>query len=71
MIYPASLVPGKWRWLLALNPMAGMVEGFRAALFGTALDWQMLAISIASAALLLIYSAYFFRRAERTFADVI
>jgi lipopolysaccharide transport system permease protein len=71
VIYPASLVPAKWRWLLALNPMAGMVEGFRAALFGTTLDWQMLVISGAAAVLLLIYSAYFFRRAERTFADVI
>jgi lipopolysaccharide transport system permease protein len=71
VIYPASLVPEKWRWLLALNPMAGMVEGFRAAIFATALDWQMLVISTVAAALLLIYSAYFFRRAERTFADVI
>jgi lipopolysaccharide transport system permease protein len=71
VIYPASLVPAKWRWLLALNPMAGMVEGFRAALFGTALEWQMLAISTLAATLILIYSAYFFRRAERTFADVI
>ncbi len=71
VIYPASLVPAKWRWLLALNPMAGMVEGFRAAIFGTTLDWQMLVISTFAAVLLLIYSAYFFRRAERTFADVI
>jgi len=71
VIYPASLVPAKWRWLLALNPMAGMVEGFRAAVFGATLDWQMLVISSMAATLLLIYSAYFFRRAERTFADVI
>lgn len=71
VIYPASLVPAKWRWLLALNPMAGLVEGFRSALFGTALEWRMLAISTLAAALLLVYSAYFFRRAERTFADVI
>ena len=71
VIYPASLIPAKWRWLLALNPMAGMIEGFRAALFGTALEWQMLAISTLAATLLLVYSAYFFRRAERTFADVI
>jgi homopolymeric O-antigen transport system permease protein len=71
VIYPASLVPAKWRWLLALNPMAGLVEGFRAALFGTALEWQMLAISTLAATLILIYSAYFFRRAERMFADVI
>jgi lipopolysaccharide transport system permease protein len=71
VIYPASLVPAKWHWVLALNPMAGMVEGFRAAIFGMPLDWQMLAISTLAAVLLLIYSAYFFRRAERTFADVI
>jgi homopolymeric O-antigen transport system permease protein len=71
VIYPASLVPAKWHRVLALNPMAGMVEGFRAAIFGMPVDWQMLAISTLAAVLLLIYSAYFFRRAERTFADVI
>jgi lipopolysaccharide transport system permease protein len=71
VIYPASLVPQKWRWVLALNPMAGMVEGFRAALFGTPQNWQMLSISTFVSVLLLLYSSYFFRRAERTFADVI
>jgi lipopolysaccharide transport system permease protein len=71
VIYPASLVPQKWRWILALNPMAGMVEGFRAAMFGTPQNWQMLSISTFVSVLLLVYSSYFFRRAERTFADVI
>lgn len=71
VIYPASLVPQKWRWVLALNPMAGMVEGFRGAMFGTPQNWQMLSISTAVSALVLVYSSYFFRRAERTFADVI
>ena len=39
VIYPASLVPEKWRMLLYLNPMAGMIEGFRAAFLGSTLTW--------------------------------
>lgn len=71
VIYPASMIPSKWRWVLALNPMAGMIEGFRAAVFGTAQDWLVLSISTAVSTVLVIYAVYFFRSSERTFADVI
>jgi homopolymeric O-antigen transport system permease protein len=71
VIYPASLVPEKWRWVLALNPLTGIVEGFRSALFGRPFLWGSLAFSVVLTTALLIYSAYSFRRLEREFADLI
>ena len=41
IIYPASIVPAKWRWLLDFNPLTGMIEGFRSALFGRAFHWAI------------------------------
>lgn len=70
--YPASLVPAEYRTLYGLNPMAGVVEGFRWALLGTeAPDWGLLAASAAVVAVLLIGGLFYFRRTERTFADVV
>ncbi len=72
VLYPASLVPESLRWYYGLNPMAGVIEGFRWALLGkTAPDWSMMAVSLAMVALLLIGGVIFFRRVERTFADLI
>lgn len=72
VLYPASLVPESLRWYYGLNPMAGVIEGFRWALLGkTAPDWTMMAVSLAVVALLLIGGVIFFRRVERTFADLI
>jgi lipopolysaccharide transport system permease protein len=71
IIYPSSLVPERWRLLLALNPMTGIVEAYRACLFGMALDLTSLTISSVATLSLLLFSAYFFRRMERTFSDVI
>jgi lipopolysaccharide transport system permease protein len=71
VIYPASLVPEKWRWILGLNPITGIVEGFRSALFGRPFPWDFLAYSAAFAIVVLVYSAYSFRRLERLFADLI
>lgn len=70
VIYPLGMVPARWRSLLALNPMAGVIEGFRAALLGSGeMPWNTLAISTAVALLLLICSLFAFRRLERSFAD--
>ncbi len=70
--YPASLVPERWRPLLGLNPMAGVVEGFRWALLGTAqAPGSLLAVSLAVVLVLLVSGLYYFRRMERTFADVV
>ncbi len=71
IVYPASLVPDKWRWLLVLNPMTGIVEGYRAALFGSRLDWQALGVSALITLLVLVYSAFAFKRMERSFADIV
>ncbi|CAN5253832.1 MAG: ABC transporter permease [Pyrinomonadaceae bacterium] len=71
IIYPSSRVPEKWRLVYALNPVAGIVEGFRAALFGRHISWSILAISSAVTLLLLAYSAYSFRRMEKDFADLV
>jgi len=69
--YPASLVPERWRWVYLLNPLAGIIEGFRAALFGRAFDPFALATSACVAVALFVYSSFAFRRMERTFADVV
>jgi homopolymeric O-antigen transport system permease protein len=71
IIYPVSLVPSRWRWLLAFNPLAGIIEGYRSAFFGRPFDWPMLAISAAITFTLLFYATYYFKRVERAFADII
>ena len=70
--YPSSLVPARWRLLYGLNPMAGVVEGFRWALIGkTPAPGAMLAVSSVVVLLLLVGGLYYFRRMEKSFADVI
>jgi lipopolysaccharide transport system permease protein len=70
--YPSSLVPEAWRPLYGLNPMAGVIEGFRWALLGNANpSWGLLAVSAAATAVLLTGGLFYFRRMEKTFADVV
>jgi lipopolysaccharide transport system permease protein len=69
--YPSSLLSGLWRILYGLNPMAGVVEGFRWALLGSNPPGPMMAISVGAAILLLVSGLYYFRRMEKTFADVV
>ena len=72
VVYSASLVAESWRMLYALNPMVGVVEGFRWALLGSGTaSGTMLCLSVVLAAALLISGLSFFRQAERTFADMI
>ncbi|HEX8069166.1 MAG TPA: ABC transporter permease [Pyrinomonadaceae bacterium] len=71
VIYPLGKLPGRWYWLLAANPLTGIVEGFRAALVGRALPLAHVAASVVIVALLLAVALYVFRRLEATFADVI
>ncbi len=71
VIYPLSIVPQRWRPLYFLNPMVGLVEGFRSALLGTELDQSGLALSAIVTTLLLIGSAFVFPRTERSFADIV
>jgi lipopolysaccharide transport system permease protein len=70
--YPSSLVPEKWRALFGLNPMAGVVEGFRWALLGKASSpGPLLWASVAAVVLLLVGGLAYFRRMEKTFADIV
>lgn len=70
--YPSSLLDEPWRTLYGINPMAGVVEGFRWALLGTdTAPGPMIIVSSMVAAALLVSGAFYFRRMERTFADVV
>jgi lipopolysaccharide transport system permease protein len=70
--YPVSIVPEQLRWLYGLNPMVGVVEGFRWALTGTTTpEWGAIAASCVVVTVLLVTGVAFFSRAERTFADVV
>lgn len=72
VVYPSSLVPATWRPLYALNPMAGVIDGFRWALLGDPHPVGLtLAISTAMTLLILVGGLVYFRRMERSFADVI
>jgi len=70
--YPASMIPDKWQLVYALNPMTGVVEGFRWALLGTEpAPGPMVAVSACISVIVLITGLYYFRRMERTFADLV
>ena len=68
VIYP---VPAKWHWLLSINPMTGIIEGFRAALFGQQVNWSTLGLSAALTFAILVFATFVFSRMEKSFADVI
>lgn len=72
VVYSSSLIPEPWRRLYALNPAVGYIEGFRWSLLGQAtLDWWMVVSATVISLLAFVGGAFFFRRVERTFADVI
>jgi lipopolysaccharide transport system permease protein len=74
ILYPSRLVRDAWPRgyvLYTLNPILGIVDGFRAALLGRAFDWSALGVATMISLFILVISAYFFRRVEREFADVI
>jgi len=70
VIYPVSMVPAKWQPLLAINPMAGIIDGFRSALLGLPWNYTTIGISSVSSILLLAFGLGYFRKTERSFADV-
>lgn len=71
VVYPASLVPEQWRWVLHINPMAGLIEGFRSAFLGRPFDLPALGISFTVAALMFVIGVAYFEKVERRFADII
>ena len=71
IVYPTSLIPERYQLLYALNPMVGVVEGFRSALLGTQpMPWSLIAVGALSATVMLLTGLLFFRRKETIFADV-
>lgn len=71
IVYPASLVPEAWRWLLYLNPMAGIIQIFRSAILGQAFNVTALLISLSVSLLLFLAGIAYFEKVERRFADII
>ncbi|HYJ86797.1 MAG TPA: ABC transporter permease [Pyrinomonadaceae bacterium] len=70
--YPSSLLPEPWRTVYGLNPMVGVVEGFRWVLLGTnTAPGPIIAVSASAAVIILISGAFYFRRMEKTFADLV
>lgn len=72
VVYPASLIPDKFQLVYAINPMVGVIEGFRSAILGTnPMPWDFLAIGSATSIIIMISGILYFRRMERIFADVV
>lgn len=71
VVYPASLIPEKYQLFYAINPMVGIIEGFRSALLGTnPMPWDFILIGTFSSVIIIISGAFYFKRMERYFADV-
>ena len=71
VVWPVSLIPDKFRLYYGLYPMAGVIEGFRSALLGTnPMPWDLIGVGSCVAILIFVSGAFYFRRMEKTFADV-
>jgi lipopolysaccharide transport system permease protein len=71
VIVPSSFAGARWRWLLMLNPLTGIIEGFRASVFGQPLDWSSVAVSAIITLALVVAGLAYFHRVEENFADVV
>jgi lipopolysaccharide transport system permease protein len=72
VIYPVSLVKGNYQWLLAINPMGGVIHAYRSSLLGhQPIEWSLLALSTLIIVTLFLGGLYYFRRMEKVFADVV
>jgi lipopolysaccharide transport system permease protein len=72
VIYPVSIVDEKYQWVLAINPMGGVINAYRASILGhLPIDWGMLGISAAIIVMIFLSGLYYFRRMEKIFADVV
>ena len=70
VVYPVTLLPEKYRWIMAMNPMSGIIGGFRSTLLNQAIDWSALGISSLVAISIFLFGLFNFRRVERRFADI-
>ncbi len=71
IIYPISYIPVKFRFLVGLNPLAGIVEGFRVCALGGQAPWGLIAASLVASVAIFVAGLFIFRRMERLFADII
>jgi lipopolysaccharide transport system permease protein len=71
IVYPVSVIPHQWRHFYALNPMVGVIEGFRRSMLGGPLPEKFIIVSVLATFAILLGGLYYFRRMEHTFADVI
>jgi lipopolysaccharide transport system permease protein len=71
VIYPTTLVPVNWKWLYELNPLTGVIDGFRAALLNADFEWRSLLVSFGITLALLVSSSFVFKHIEDEFADVV
>lgn len=71
IIYPLSIAPQRWRWILELNPLSGIIQNVRDAVFNRPFHWHALAFSSLLAAALLLVAIYVFQRMESEFADIV
>lgn len=69
IFYPTTLLSDKWKYIFALNPLTGIIEGFRSSVFGTPFDWNVIGISVFSAIVISAVSILVFRKMEDEFAD--
>lgn len=71
VIYPVGMIPERWQWLLILNPVAGLVEGFRAAILPMPINASQLICPLAASLAVFLVGTAYFRHVERRFADII
>ncbi len=71
IFYPLDILSEKWRIIFAFNPLTGILEGFRASLFGGKFDWLAIGVSFAVTIVLAFFSVFVFKRMEDNFADLI
>ena len=71
VIYPVTIIPERWQWVMAANPMAGIVDAYRSAILGKPFDWPHLGISLGVALVMFFAGLAFFRRTEGYFADIV
>ncbi len=69
--FSSGVVPAHWRLIYALNPMVGVIDGFRWCLLGTPIDWRVVGVGVAVVAVMLWVGVGQFRRLEKTFADML
>jgi lipopolysaccharide transport system permease protein len=71
VVFPVSIVPSSWQWLLYLNPLTGLIEGFRSAFLGRPLDGPAILVSLTMCLVFFVVAVSYFEKVERRFADII